>query len=80
MPVRAQCMIRMLVPVLVGVQSASAAAQAVDWRTIRFETTEATAPDVAVSPDGEWLVFTIVGKLFRLPVKGGEAANTKKRA
>ena len=43
------------------------------WRTIQFETTQVTAPDVAVTPDGEWLIFTMLGKLFRLPVKGGEA-------
>lgn len=43
------------------------------WRTISFETTEVTAPDVAVSPDGQFLIFTMLGKLFRLPVKGGEA-------
>ena len=29
------------------------------WRTIEIETTEVTAPHVAVSPDGEWLVFTM---------------------
>ncbi|MGI8783924.1 MAG: hypothetical protein ACR2L2_09800 [Acidobacteriota bacterium] len=43
------------------------------WRTIQFETTQVTEPDVALSPDGEWLIFTMLGKLFRLPVKGGEA-------
>jgi len=43
------------------------------WRTIEFETTEVTSPDVAVSPDGEWLIFTILGHLFRLPVEGGDA-------
>ncbi|MGH7888629.1 MAG: TolB family protein, partial [Candidatus Binatia bacterium] len=43
------------------------------WRTIQFETTQVTAPDVAVTPDGEWLIFTMLGKLFRLSVKGGEA-------
>ncbi len=42
-------------------------------RTIEFETTEVTAPDVAVSADGEWLVFTMLGHLFRLPVEGGRA-------
>ncbi len=48
-------------------------AQSDDWRTIEFETTEVTAPDVTLSPDGEWLIFTILGHLFRLPVEGGEA-------
>ncbi|MCH8247721.1 MAG: PD40 domain-containing protein, partial [Bacteroidetes bacterium] len=43
------------------------------WHTIEFETTEVTAPDVAISPDGEWLIFTMLGHLFRLPVEGGEA-------
>ena len=47
--------------------------QADGWRTIQFETTQVTAPDVAVTPDGEWLIFTMLGKLFRLSVKGGEA-------
>ncbi|MCH7473601.1 MAG: PD40 domain-containing protein, partial [Gemmatimonadetes bacterium] len=41
--------------------------------TIEFETTEVTDPDVALSPDGEWLIFTMLGHLFRLPVEGGEA-------
>ncbi len=44
------------------------------WRTIEFETTEVTAPDVAISPDGQWLIFTMLGHLFRLPAEGGEAA------
>ncbi len=30
-----------------------ATAQSDDWRTIEFETTEVTAADVTVSPDGE---------------------------
>ena len=42
-------------------------------RTIEFETTQVTSPDVALSPDGDWLVFTMLGHLFRLPVKGGTA-------
>ena len=44
-----------------------------EWRTIEFETTEVTAPDVTVSPDGQWMVITILGHLFRLPVEGGTA-------
>ena len=42
-------------------------------RTVEFETTEVTAADVTVSPDGQWLIFTMVGHLFRLPVTGGTA-------
>ncbi|MCZ6756837.1 MAG: hypothetical protein O7C39_01005, partial [Bacteroidetes bacterium] len=37
------------------------------WRSIEIETTEVTAPDVAITPDGEWLIFTLLGHLFRLP-------------
>ena len=40
----------------------TAAAQDDDLRTIEFETTEVTAPDVAVSPDGEGLIFTMLGE------------------
>ncbi|MCH8015392.1 MAG: PD40 domain-containing protein, partial [Acidobacteria bacterium] len=42
-------------------------------RTIEFETTEVTEPDVTLSPDGNWLIFTMLGHLFRLPVQGGTA-------
>jgi imidazolonepropionase-like amidohydrolase len=42
-------------------------------RPIAFETTEATQANVAVSPDGERLVFTILGHLFQVPVEGGVA-------
>ena len=43
------------------------------WRTIEIETTEVTEPDVAITADGETLIFTLLGHLFRLPVEGGEA-------
>ncbi len=43
------------------------------WRTIEFETTEVTTADVALSPDGQWLIFTLLGHLFRLSVEGGDA-------
>jgi Tol biopolymer transport system component len=42
-------------------------------RSIKITTKEVTDPDVAVSPDGSWLVFTALGHLFRLPVTGGAA-------
>ncbi|MEE8202113.1 MAG: amidohydrolase family protein [Candidatus Acidoferrales bacterium] len=42
-------------------------------RTIEFETTQVTEADVALSPDGQWLIFTLLGHLFRLPVEGGTA-------
>ena len=42
-------------------------------RTVEFETTQVTAADVALSPDGQWLIFTMLGHLFRLPVAGGTA-------
>lgn len=49
------------------------AAQNHDTRTIEFETSEVTAAEVALSPDGRWLIFTMLGHLFRLPVAGGTA-------
>jgi len=42
-------------------------------RTIEFTTTEVTEADVTLSPDGQWLILTMLGHLFRLPVEGGTA-------
>lgn len=42
-------------------------------RTIAFSTDEATNVSVAVSPDGQWLLFDMLGEIWRLPAKGGEA-------
>jgi len=42
-------------------------------RTIEFETTQVTQADVTLSPDDQWLVFTMLGHLFKLPVAGGRA-------
>lgn len=42
-------------------------------RSIRVKTKEVTDPDVAVSSDGKWLIFTALGHLFRLPTTGGAA-------
>ena len=49
------------------------AAQDQDWRTVELETNEVTAADVAISPDGKHLIFTLLGQLFLLPVEGGVA-------
>jgi imidazolonepropionase-like amidohydrolase/Tol biopolymer transport system component len=50
----------------------TAAAEA-NRRTIEFQTSQVTESDVTVSPDGDWLVFSILGHLYRLPVEGGTA-------
>ena len=42
-------------------------------RTLEFETTQVTASDVALSPGGQTLVFTMLGHLFSLPSVGGTA-------
>lgn len=42
-------------------------------RTIEFETSEVTKAEVALAPDGNWMIFTMLGHLFRMPVEGGNA-------
>ncbi len=42
-------------------------------RTIEFETSEVTDASIDVAPDGQWLVFTLLGDLYRLPIAGGMA-------
>jgi Tol biopolymer transport system component/imidazolonepropionase-like amidohydrolase len=41
--------------------------------TVRFETDEGTWMNVDVSPDGQWVVFDLVGDLYRVPIAGGRA-------
>jgi len=53
--------------------ASSLAVPAAAQQTIEFETTEVTEADVTVSPDGLWLIFTMLGHLFRLPATGGTA-------
>ena len=67
------CRVALPLVLVTLVLSNTAAAQDDGWRTIEIETTEVTAPDVAVTPDGDRLIFTLLGHLFRLPVEGGEA-------
>lgn len=50
----------------------------VDWpsapaHTVELDTDEGTWMSVDVSPDGEWIVFDLLGDIFRIPFKGGEA-------
>ena len=40
-------------------------------RSVRITSSEVTDPDVAVSPDGKWMIITALGHLFRLPTAGG---------
>jgi Tol biopolymer transport system component/imidazolonepropionase-like amidohydrolase len=40
-------------------------------RTLEFETNEVTQPGIAVTPDGQALIFNLLGHLYRLPVSGG---------
>lgn len=43
----------------------------VSGRTLEFSTSQITAPDVALSPDGQTLVVNMLGHLFSLPSIGG---------
>ncbi len=42
-------------------------------RSIAFDTEEGTWMSLAVSPDGEWIVFDLLGHIYRLPISGGTA-------
>lgn len=42
-------------------------------REIDFTTTEGTWMSVDLSPDGRWLVFDLLGHIYRMPATGGEA-------
>jgi imidazolonepropionase-like amidohydrolase/Tol biopolymer transport system component len=41
--------------------------------TLEFDTTQVTTADVAVAPDGQTVVFTMLGHLFKMPSAGGTA-------
>jgi Tol biopolymer transport system component len=53
--------------------SAGALGSVPEMRTIEFDTQQVTQPDVAIAPDGQTLIFTMLGHLFRLPTAGGNA-------
>src|SRR5262245_14394371 len=42
-------------------------------RTFDSTTTEGTWMSVDISPDGRWLVFDLLGHVYRMPVQGGRA-------
>ncbi len=42
-------------------------------RAVELQTTEVTSPDIAISPDGSVLVFSLLGQLFSMPAAGGSA-------
>ncbi len=71
-----------LLPLLLGGALAAQDSAKAAWRidaphgptdTIRFETTEGTWLNLDVSPDGRWIVFDLLGDLYRLPIAGGSA-------
>lgn len=42
-------------------------------RQINFTTSEGTWMTVDVSPDGRWIVFDLLGHIYRMPIEGGNA-------
>lgn len=46
-----------------------------ETREITFETDEGTWMSVDIASDGKWLVFDLLGHVYRVPVMGGEAVN-----
>ena len=44
-----------------------------DWQSIAIDTTETTWSNVDVSPDGQTIVFDMLGDLYTVSIDGGEA-------
>lgn len=44
-----------------------------ETRTLSFSTDEGTSLSMDLSPDGEWVVFDLLGHIWRIPAGGGEA-------
>lgn len=46
-----------------------------ETREIDFTTDEGTWMSVDIAPDGNWIVFDMLGHIYRIPAKGGEAVS-----
>lgn len=46
-----------------------------ETREISFTTTEGTWMSVDLSPDGRWMLFDLLGHVYRMPADGGDAEN-----
>ena len=44
-----------------------------DYTEISFETTEGTWMNLDISPDGEEIIFDLLGNIYIMPIEGGEA-------
>ena len=44
-----------------------------DTYEVNVEVSEVTDPDIDVSPDRQWVAFSLLGHIFRLPIEGGHA-------
>lgn len=44
-----------------------------ETRIIEFETDEGTWMSLDISPNGKWIVFDLLGEIYRLPAHGGRA-------
>ncbi len=44
-------------------------------REIEFTTSEGTWLSVDITPDGRWIVFDLLGHIYRVPAEGGDAAS-----
>jgi hypothetical protein len=42
-------------------------------RTIEFTVSEGTFESVDISPDGRWVLFDLLGHVYRVPASGGSA-------
>lgn len=43
------------------------------YKEINFKTSEGTWMNIDVSPDGEQMVFDLLGDIYIMPIEGGEA-------
>ena len=42
-----------------------------EWQTISIDTREVTWSDVDISPDGQYLLFHMLGDVYRVGIEGG---------